>query len=58
MLADTQTDLLFAARAAHQRRDWRASYEAFELAAELAPLGTDDLDALAFAAWRLGRRTR
>jgi ATP/maltotriose-dependent transcriptional regulator MalT len=48
------TDLLVTARAAHQRRDWRASYEAFERAGEVAPLGTDDLDALSFAAWRLG----
>ena len=48
------TDLLVTARTAHQRRDWHASYEAFERASEVAPLGTDDLDALAFAAWRLG----
>lgn len=54
MLADTQTDLLSAARAAHQRRDWAASYEAFELAGRHGPLHTDDLDAFAFAAWRLG----
>lgn len=54
MLADTQTDLLVAARGAHQRRDWAASYEAFELAGRHAPLHTDDLDAFAFAAWRLG----
>ncbi len=54
MLTDTQTDLLFAARAAHQRRDWAASYRAFDLAGRHAPLHTDDLDAFAFAAWRLG----
>lgn len=54
MLTGTQTDLLVAARAAHRRRDWRASYEAFELASRHAPLCTDDLDAFAFAAWRLG----
>lgn len=54
MSTDTQTDLLFAARAAHQRRDWGASYQAFELAARHATLRTDDLDAFAFAAWRLG----
>ncbi len=54
MLTDTQTDLLFAARAAHQRRDWAASYRAFDFAGRHAPLHTDDLDAFAFAAWRLG----
>ncbi|KMO77557.1 helix-turn-helix transcriptional regulator [Mycolicibacterium chubuense] len=54
MVIELQTDLLSAARRAHQRRDWRASYEAFELASRQAPLRTDDLDAFAFAAWRLG----
>ncbi|MGZ8802834.1 MAG: LuxR C-terminal-related transcriptional regulator [Mycobacterium sp.] len=54
MLADPQTDLLFTARAAHLRRDWIASYQGFELAGRHAPLRTDDLDAFAFAAWRLG----
>lgn len=54
MLADPQTDLLAAAREAHQRRDWAASYHAFDLAGRYAPLHTDDLDAFAFAAWRLG----
>ena len=54
MLADTQTTLLVAARAAHQKRDWRVSYESYVRASEIAPLGTDDLDALAFAALRLG----
>ncbi|PRC50735.1 helix-turn-helix transcriptional regulator, partial [Mycobacterium sp. ITM-2017-0098] len=29
-------------------------YEAFELAGRDAPLPTDDLEAFAFAAWRLG----
>ena len=47
-----QTDLLVAARAAHQRRDWHASHEAYARAGEVAPLGTDDLDALAFADYR------
>ena len=37
------------------RRDWHASYDAFTRAGEDTPLGTDDLDALAVAAWRLGR---
>lgn len=54
MLTQNQSDLLSAARAAHQRRDWSASYEAFELAGREAPLPTDDLEAFAFAAWRLG----
>src|SRR5690606_8821047 len=54
MLTDTQIDLLSAARTAHQRRDWAASYEAFELASRYAPLRTDDLEAFAFASWRLG----
>jgi DNA-binding CsgD family transcriptional regulator len=52
---DTHTELLLAARTAHVRRDWRAAYEAFVRAGENAPLGTDDLDALGVAAWRLGR---
>ena len=37
------------------RRDWRASYDAFTQAGEDTALGTDDLDALAVAAWQLGR---
>ena len=52
---ETHTDLLVAARTAHMRRDWHASYEAYVRAGEDVPLGTDDLDALAVAAWRLGR---
>ncbi|WP_460358785.1 LuxR C-terminal-related transcriptional regulator [Mycobacterium sp. ZZG] len=54
MLTDSRLDLLSAAREAHRRRDWAASYEAFERAGRHAPLPTDDLDAFAFAAWRLG----
>jgi DNA-binding CsgD family transcriptional regulator len=54
MLTQNQSDLLSAARAAHQRRDWSVSYQAFELAGRDAPLPTDDLEAFAFAAWRLG----
>ncbi|MGE2833579.1 LuxR C-terminal-related transcriptional regulator [Mycobacterium sp. SMC-4] len=54
MLASTDTDLLGAARDAHRRRDWHTTYQAYELAARHAPLRTDDLDAFAFAAWRLG----
>jgi DNA-binding NarL/FixJ family response regulator len=48
------TDLLRAARTAHVRRDWHAAYQAFVRVAEDVPLSTDDLDALAVAAWRLG----
>ncbi|WP_040542991.1 LuxR C-terminal-related transcriptional regulator [Mycolicibacterium vaccae] len=54
MLIDSRLDFLSAARSAHQRRDWSASYEAFDLASGYGPLPTDDLDAFAFAAWRLG----
>jgi DNA-binding CsgD family transcriptional regulator len=49
------TEVLLAARTAHMRRDWRASYDAFTRAEDDAPLGIDDLDALAIAAWQLGR---
>ena len=52
---ETHTELLLAARTAHVRRDWHASYGAFVRASEAVPLNTDDLDALAVAAWRLGR---
>jgi DNA-binding NarL/FixJ family response regulator len=50
----THSDLLLTARTAHVRRDWRASYAAFTRAGEDTPLGTDDLEAMAAAAWRLG----
>jgi DNA-binding NarL/FixJ family response regulator len=49
------TELVIAGRDAHVRRDWRASYDGFTRAQEIAPLSPDDLDALAGAAWRLGR---
>jgi DNA-binding NarL/FixJ family response regulator len=52
---DTHSQILLAARTAHVRRDWHASYEAFVRAGEDTPLCTDDLDAMAVAAWRLGR---
>jgi DNA-binding NarL/FixJ family response regulator len=52
---DAHRELLGAARAAHLRRDWQASYDGFAHAQEIAPLDPDDLDALSFAAWRLGR---
>ncbi|MGV0717205.1 LuxR C-terminal-related transcriptional regulator [Mycolicibacterium sp. XJ662] len=51
---DTHTELLLAARSAHERRDWHAAYEAFMQVAENTSLGVDDLDAMAAAAWRLG----
>ena len=51
---ETHTDLLASARAAHAGRNWRASYEGFVRADEIGPLRTDDLDAMAMAAWRLG----
>lgn len=51
---DSPIDVLVAARLAHGRRDWHASYGAFTHASELGPLDTDDLDAMAMAAWRLG----
>lgn len=50
----TNSELLVAARTAHARRDWHASYQAFTRAGEETALGTDDLDAMAAAAWRLG----
>jgi hypothetical protein len=52
---ETHSELLLAARTAHGRRDWHASYEAFTRAGQDTPLGTDDLDAMSTAAWRLGR---
>ena len=52
---DTHSELLRAARTAHVRRDWRVAYDAFVRAGEDTPLCTDDLDAMAVAAWRLGR---
>lgn len=54
MSTEAQRDLLIAARAAHRRRDWSASYNAFDLAGRQAALRTDDLESFAFAAWRLG----
>jgi DNA-binding NarL/FixJ family response regulator len=52
---DTRREILRAAREAHLRRDWQASYAGFAQAQESAPLAPGDLDALAVAAWRLGR---
>jgi DNA-binding NarL/FixJ family response regulator len=48
------TEDLLAARTAHMRRDWRACYDAFTRAEGDNPLSTDDLDALATAAWQMG----
>lgn len=50
-----RTDLLVAARSAHARRDWHASYDAFMQAGEDAALDIDDLEAFAVAAWQLGK---
>jgi DNA-binding NarL/FixJ family response regulator len=52
---DTHTELLLTARTAHVRRDWRTAYESFTRAGQDVTLCTDDLDALAAAAWQLGR---
>ncbi len=51
---DTLIDFLAEARDAYRRNDWRASYVAFVRADALGPMSTDDLDAYAAAAWRLG----
>lgn len=50
----TNSELLMTARTAHARRDWHASYQAFARAGEETALCTEDLDAMAVAAWRLG----
>jgi DNA-binding NarL/FixJ family response regulator len=52
---DVQNALLLSARGAHLRRDWLTSYESFARASQAGTLALDDLDALATAAWRLGR---
>ncbi|WP_099021866.1 helix-turn-helix domain-containing protein [Mycolicibacterium palauense] len=55
ILTDTATvELLLAARSAHDDRNWRAAYDAFTRAGGRGPLSTDDLDAMAMAAWRVG----
>lgn len=53
--ADAGPEQLIAAREAHDRRDWSTSFAAFERAGEAATLSTEDLDAMAEAAWHLGR---
>lgn len=51
---DNPTELLAAARLAHSRRDWHASYGGFSRAGEIGPLAADDLDAMSTSALRLG----
>jgi hypothetical protein len=51
---NTLMDFLAEARSAHQRNDWRASYEAFVRADGLGAMPTGDLEAYSAAAWRLG----
>ncbi|MCW2512798.1 MAG: Transcriptional regulator, LuxR family [Mycobacterium sp.] len=51
---DLLTDHLADARNAYQRRDWSASYVAFVRADGVGPMATDDAEAFATAAWRLG----
>ena len=52
---DTHSELCWRRGRRTSRRDWHASYEAFVRAGEETALCTDDLDAMAVAAWRLGR---
>ena len=47
-------DEIHAARAAYSRGDWRAAYESFGRAHEVAELDTEDLSSYGMAAWRLG----
>ncbi|BBZ29230.1 hypothetical protein MMAD_35250 [Mycolicibacterium madagascariense] len=51
---DLMTDHLAEARSAHQRRDWDASHGAYARADAVGPLATDDVEAYAATAWRLG----
>jgi DNA-binding CsgD family transcriptional regulator len=51
---EAPAEILVAARLAHARRDWHASYAGFTRASEVGPLDIDDLDAMGMAAWRLG----
>lgn len=51
---DPQTELLVQARSAYRGGDWQSSYAAFSSAGALGPLGVEDLDAMATAAWWLG----
>jgi DNA-binding CsgD family transcriptional regulator len=54
VMSESRRDMLAAARLAHGRRDWHASYGGFSEVSALGPLETEDLDAMAMAAWRLG----
>jgi DNA-binding NarL/FixJ family response regulator len=47
-------DQVHAARAAYSRGDWRAAYEIFGQAHDVAELDTEDLSSYGMAAWRLG----
>jgi DNA-binding CsgD family transcriptional regulator/tetratricopeptide (TPR) repeat protein len=48
-------DHLHKAREAYERRAWRDAHKAFLCADEAAPLGADDLERLATAAYLIGR---
>lgn len=50
----SQSEVLVAARVAYRDGMWDVSYSEFSRASAVAPLGVDDLDAMASAAWRLG----
>jgi tetratricopeptide (TPR) repeat protein len=51
---DEATELLHAARAAIDRRDWAAARAGFSAVRARVELGADDLNALGDAAWWLG----
>lgn len=48
-------DHLQGARASYERREWQAAHAAFVRADQACPLGVDDLERLAFAAYLTGR---
>ena len=50
-----QAGQIAGARAAYAESDWATAYAGFSAAGALGPLSTDDLEAMAAAAWRLGR---
>jgi len=47
-------DEVHAARAAYSGGDWRAAYDSFGQAHDVAELATEDLSSYGMAAWRLG----
>lgn len=53
--ATSRADMVASARAAYAAGDWAAGYASFSAASALGPLTPEDLDAMATAAWRLGR---